>query len=127
MSTLKVCLKDNREMQGFINTIADSLYTKGYMDTPEAADTAQYGFDNNRAFVIRCHCADKPVEIITPISNVGYLLFGTTRVVRVNKPELNLSDLLCNRNQTYDETLEYMKKNIRRFMAETIIATYPRS
>lgn len=112
-------------MKSFIDTIANSLYTKGYMDTPEAADTAQYGFDSNKAFVIRCHCSDKPVEIITPISNVGYLLFGSTRVVRINKPELNLNDLLCNRNQTYDETIEGVKKNIRRFVAETIIATYP--
>lgn len=125
MTTLNINLNDNYQMKSFIDTVADRLYTKGYMDTPVAADTVQYGFDSNRAFVIRCHCSDKPVEIITPISNVGYLLFSSTRVVRVNKPELNLNDLLHNRSQTYDETIESAKKNIRRFVAETIIATYP--
>ena len=126
MTTLKANINDNPKMLTFIHQVTERLHNKGYLNESCVDDIVNFGFDNRGAFLIQCQCNDDQVIITTPISSTGYLLFHETKIRRTNKPELELMDLLVNRLERTEETLSKLKVSIRCFVADTIIATYPR-
>lgn len=124
MKNITKTLTVGSRCHNFLNQVIESLHLKGHLPDSELNDGVSFGFGDNRGFIIACGSGSKQMNIVTPVSNVGYFVFEDTRIESIGKPPLVLLDVLSSKETTTDENLLSMREGIRQFVAEVIIITH---